>query len=520
MRRGPFLLCLAYLKPSFVMDKFYICTAIAYVNAAPHMGHALEFILTDAIARYKRMQGFDTFFLTGTDEHGVKNYTTAKKAGMDTQAFVDQNAKIFEELKPILDLSNDGFIRTTDRERHYTASQKLWNKLLEQDDLYEKEYEGLYCTGCEAFLAVRDLVDGNCAIHKRAPELVKEKNYFFRLSKYSEQIAKLIASDTLKIIPSFRKNEILNMVEEGLHDVSFSRPKSVLPWGVEVPNDPDQVMYVWCDALTNYISGIGYTEESDTFKRYWPADVQVIGKDIVRFHAGVWIGMLLSAGLPIPKSILVHGFLTHNGEKMSKSIGNVVDPLAIVDRYGLDAMRYYLLREIPSGRDGDFNDELFVQRYNSDLANNLGNLVNRVHTLISRNDISDFSFNEHAGEYREKAEETWKKYESDMNDYNIHEAVFHVWRLVDYANRMIEQEKPWSLVKNDPEKGRAVLSNLLEIIRHISMMIAPVIPRSSAEIRKQIGLAKSFDLASERGWGTVEWSALGEASIIFPRIEG
>lgn len=502
------------------MDKFYITTAIAYVNAPPHMGHALEFILTDAIARYKRMIGVDTYFLTGTDEHGVKIYSTAKKAEKDTQLFVDEVAETFKHLESLLTMSNNSFVRTSDKDLHWPACQKLWNKLKEQDDLYEKEYEGLYCSGCEAFLASRDLVDGNCTIHKRAPEIVKEKNWFFRLSKYSERIGELIESDQLEIVPANRKNEILTLVKEGLHDVSFSRPKDVLPWGVEVPDDPDQVMYVWCDALTNYISGIGYAEESEDYKKYWPADLHVIGKDIIRFHAGVWIGMLLSADLPIPKGILAHGFITHNGEKMSKTLGNVVDPVEIVNQYGIDALRYYLLREIPSGRDGDFNDDLFVERYNSDLANNLGNLVNRVHTLITRNKITDFYFDQESTDYQQKVEDTWKRYLEDMEQYNLHEAIFHTWRLVDYANRMMEVEKPWALVKDDLDQGKAVLSNLLEIIRHVSMMIAPFIPTSSALIRKQIGLNEVFDFNEDRAWGAhIYWKQLGEAEIAFPRIE-
>lgn len=503
------------------MNKFYLTTAIHYVNADPHMGHALEFILADAIARYRRMIGEDTYFLTGTDEHGVKNYSTAKKEGMEPQAFVDKYAERFLELTNLLDISNDDFIRTSDKERHAPACQKLWKLLVDKGDIYEKEYEGLYCEGCEAFMSLRDLAeDGNCPIHHRAPKTVHEKNYFFKLSNYSDQIVELIESDTLRIIPSQRKHEFLNMAKEGLHDVSFSRPKSVLPWGVEVPDDPDQVMYVWCDALTNYISALGYAEDAEKYRKYWPADLHVIGKDIVRFHAGIWIGMLLSAGIELPKSILVHGFITHNGEKMSKSLGNVIDPVALVSQFGTDAIRYYLLREIPSGRDGDFNDQLFKDRYNSDLANNLGNLVNRVHTLISRNGITEFEFDRFADLYKSKTEETWKKYLSDMDAYNLHEAIFHVWRLVDFANKMMEEDKPWSLVKTDPGKAKAVLCNSLELIRHVTMMISPFIPRASVAIRHQLGLPTEFEYKAESGWGTaLRWESLGESSILFPRVE-
>ncbi len=501
--------------------EFYTTTAIAYVNAKPHMGFALELILTDVIARYKRLMGNDTYFLTGTDEHGVKIYTTSQKAGIEPQQFVDEHAKTFEALKGILNLSNDDFIRTTDQERHWPACQKLWKKLVDQDDIYEKEYEGLYCEGCECFMASRDLVDGNCPHHQTPPKIVKEKNYFFKLSKYSSKIEELIESNALNIVPAFRKNEILSTVKEGLHDVSFSRPRSVLPWGVEVPDDPEQVMYVWCDALTNYISALGYAENGPLYKQYWPADLHVIGKDIVRFHAGIWIGMLLSAGIELPKSILIHGFLTYNGEKMSKSTGNVVDPVERVEKYGVDALRYYLTREIPSGRDGDFSDDLFVERYNSDLANNLGNLVNRVHTLISKNDVTDFEFDDDGfAPYKEKVDETWKKYISDMEGYNLHEAVFHVWRLIDFANKKVDEEKPWVLLKTDPAKARSVLCNLLELLRHVSIMIQPIMPDSSAKIRKQLGLPDIIDSDAENGWGVLtDWTKLGTGEIVFPRIE-
>lgn len=500
-------------------EKFYITTAIAYVNAKPHMGHALEFVLADVISRYKRLMGSDTYYLTGTDEHGTKIYNTALAAGKDVQDFVDENAQLFKELGRLLNLSNDGFIRTSDKNIHWPACQKLWNKLVNQGDIYEKEYEGLYCEGCEAFMNERDLIDGHCPHHKKPPTLLKETNYFFKLSKHSARIVHLIESGQVKILPENRKQEFLNLAKEGLHDVSFSRPKSILPWGVEVPNDPSQVMYVWCDALTNYISGIGYHQESDLFKKYWPADLHVIGKDIVRFHAGIWVGMLLSAGIPVPKGILVHGFLTHNGEKMSKSLGNVVDPVVVVEQYGTDALRYYFTREIPCGRDGDFNDQLFVERYNADLANNLGNLVNRVHALITRNEISDFNFEDEKEVYKTKVDDTWKKYVSHMNQYQLHEAVFYLWRLVDFANKKMEEEKPWTLLRTDPPRGKTVLCNLLEVIRHISIMISPIIPHSATKIRMQLGLPAMIDPSSEEGWGAVkEWKRLGEAEIIFPRI--
>ena len=501
-------------------EKFYITTAIAYVNAAPHLGHALEFIMTDAIARYKRLMGYDVHFLTGTDEHGVKIYNTAKKEGVAPRELVDRNAEYFKGLKELLNLSYDDFIRTSDRNRHWPACQKLWKKLAENGDIYEQEYEGLYCEGCELFMKETELVDGKCPIHRKAPVSSKERNYFFKLSGYSDKIVELIESGQLKLIPESRQTEFLNMAKEGLTDVSFSRPREVLPWGVDVPGDPDQVMYVWCDALTNYISAVGYAEETEQFKKYWPADVHTIGKDIVRFHAGYWIGMLLSAGIELPRSILIHGFITHNGEKMSKTLGNVVDPVMMAEKYGTDVLRYYLLREIPTGRDGDFSDELFVERYNSDLANNLGNLVNRVHTLISRNNIEDFTFDRNFETYKEEVDKTWHKYSACMNDYDLHEAIYHVWKLLDFCNKKMEDEKPWSLIKTDREEGLAVLFNILEVLRHVTILISPFIPETSQKIRLQLGLPEQIDRVGEDGWGRMEsWKALGEAEIIFPRIE-
>jgi len=499
---------------------FYLTTAIAYTNAGPHLGHALEFIQADCIARYKRLMGYNTWFLTGADEHGIKNYNTAKKAGQETLEFVHQNAEKFKRLKDILDISYDDFIQTTDQNRHWPAAQKMWQKLEEKGDIYLKEYEGLYCEGCEMFLKAVDLVDEKCAIHKKEPIHSRESNYFFRLSKYSDQIVSLIESGELKLLPESRQREFLNMAKEGLFDVSFSRPKTSLPWGIPVPNDPEHVMYVWCDALTNYISAIGYNDESDSFKLRWPADVQLIGKDIVRFHAGIWIGMLLSAELALPKSILIHGFVTHNGEKMSKSLGNVVDPVAVASDYGKDSIRYYLLREIPMGNDGDFNDQLFVERYNSDLANNLGNLLNRVHTLVTRNEIEKFNFDSSEPIYSERVGETWKLYHNEMEAYHLSEAIFHVWRLVDFANKTMEDTKPWALIKADRPKGEWVLSSLLEILRHISIMIYPFMPEASQKMRSQLGLLASDGMEASQEWGgEMAWLNLGEREIIFPRIE-
>ncbi len=498
---------------------FYLTTAIAYTNAGPHLGFALELIEADAIARYRRLAGDDVYFVTGTDEHGIKNYNTAKAAGVDTLAFVQGNADIFKRLKGILDLSYDDFIQTTDRERHWPAAQKLWRKLEERGDITLKEYEGLYCEGCELFLKETELESGLCPIHKKAPQLAKEANYFFRLSKYSQRIVELIEGGTLRLIPESRQAEFLNMAKEGLHDVSFSRPRSVLPWGIDVPGDPSHVMYVWCDALTNYISALDYANDGPLFQKYWPAQVHVIGKDIVRFHAGVWIGMLLSAEIDLPKSILIHGFVTHNGEKMSKSLGNVVDPIQTAEKYGVDALRYYLLREIPTGKDGDYSDSLFVERYNSDLANNLGNLVNRLHTLVSRNAIEAFRFDQHQQACQAKTEQAWAAYRQAMDGYDLHGGVAACWELVNFANKRLEEEKPWSTIKTDRERGVATLCNLLEALRHITLMLHPLLPGAAQKIRAQIGLLTDPLEEAQQWGGAGGWSKLGEQAILFPRRE-
>ncbi|MEK7178237.1 MAG: methionine--tRNA ligase, partial [Patescibacteria group bacterium] len=357
------------------MGKFYVTTSIPYVNAEPHIGFALEIIQADVLARYRRHKGDDVFFLTGTDEHGVKIVRAAKAAGKTSQDFVNGVTKKFKDLKKILNLSGDDFIRTSDRKRHWPGAQKLWFKLYDAGKLYKKSYRGLYCVGHEAFITEKDLVNGKCRDHQEEPEIIEEENWFFKLSDYTNKIKEKIKSDELLVMPKSRKNEILSLINEGLEDISFSRPRKDLSWGIPVPNDSKHTMYVWCDALSNYITAIGYADDEKKFKKWWPANVQVIGKDILRFHAAIWPGMLLAAKLPLPKTIFVHGFITVGGEKMSKTIGNVIDPFEVVKKYGADALRYYLLREIPSGEDGDFTYEKFEERYNADLAKGLGNLV-------------------------------------------------------------------------------------------------------------------------------------------------
>jgi methionyl-tRNA synthetase len=513
------------------MNKFYITTAIPYVNAAPHIGFAMEAIQADSLARYHMMKGDKTYYLTGVDEHGVKLYETAKEAGEDTQKFADKYALKFEALKGVLNLTNEGFIRTTS-DYHKKGAQKLWKVLADKGDIYKGSYEGLYCAGCEAYVSEKDLIDGKCPNHDKPLKTLKEDNYFFKLSKYSDRIKEAILKDELKILPESRKNEMLNIVKDGLHDVSFSRPKDILPWGIDVPGDDSQVMYVWGDALSNYITGIGYGEDeavdkgSDLYNLFWPCDVHVIGKDILRFHAGIWIGMLMSADLPIPKAIYVHGFVTSEGKKMSKSIGNVVDPLEYVDKYGVDPLRYYLMREIPTGDDGDFSRGRFEELYNSELANSYGNLVNRVCMMVDRYLDGEIKGKEKNDDLREVIEKFWEKYEDGMNNFNIKVSCEAVLKFLDYGNKYVEDQKPWELAKVDMDSLAAVLYNLLEVVRNVSLMLWPIIPGKATEVLERIGLKPHClsDVGKDCGYGEYfgylkDGSKVLKGDPLFPKLE-
>ncbi len=502
-------------------EKFYITTAIAYVNAAPHIGHAMEFVQADVLARFHGLKGDDVFFMTGTDEHGTKLVETAMRAIKTPHELVDENALLFENLCKLLDVDYDKFIRTSD-ESHKRGAQKLWKKLVDAGDIYKDTYEGLYCVGCEAFAMEKDLVEGKCPNHNKEPEILKEENYFFRLSKYSEQIGDLIKSDKLKIVPLARKHEILQVIKDGLRDVSFSRPRSVLNWGVDVPDDPDQVMYVWCDALSNYITGVDYEGEGEQFKKYWPANVQLIGKDILRFHAAIWIGMLLSAKLATPENIYVHGFVTSEGKKMSKTLGNVVDPAMYGKKYGADALRYYLLREIPTTEDGDFSKDRFEVLYASELANNIGNLVSRVLAMTGK--YFDGKVPKSGEGYElltQQVMEAWAVYESAIDDFDLKKALEKVAQLADVANKYTEDTKPWVLAKDETSKLAEVLYNLLEIIRHLAYMLLPFLPIASAKILGYLGLSEEeFKYDEIKSWGLLKVdSQTTKAEPLFARIE-
>jgi methionyl-tRNA synthetase len=464
--------------------KFYITTSIPYTNAPPHIGFALEAIQADVLARYHRHLGEDVFFLTGTDEHGIKTLRVARELGRDVKDYADEISGKFKSLAQLLNISNDDFIRTTDEVRHKPAVEKLWNKLDESGDIYKKKYKGYYCPGCEAFKTEKEIVDGKCPIHLKKLEIVEEENYFFRLSKYTKEIEKKIESDELEIIPETRKNETLSMLKQGIEDVSFSRTKDKY-WGFEVPGDPEQVMYVWCDALPNYISAIGYKKETAQFKKFWPADVHCLGKDIMKFHTIFWPAMLLSIGLKLPKVIFVHGFINVAGQKMSKSLGNVVDPFELIKKYGVDSVRYYLLREIVSAEDGDFTYEKFEQRYNSDLAGGIGNLVARVLGVAGKLDIKE---SKPTKKTADKIKEIKKNYTASLEKFKFNEALASVWELISFCDKYINEEKLWE------SKNPKVINDLFFAINEIGVLLLPFLPETSDKILQQIKTKKSEPL--------------------------
>ncbi|MBI5733155.1 methionine--tRNA ligase [Candidatus Jorgensenbacteria bacterium] len=463
------------------MGKFYITTAIDYVNGPPHIGHAIQKVWADVIARNRRFRGDDVWFLTGTDEHGVNVVRTAESSGKTPQELADMNAAKFRSMREALDLSWDDFIQTTDHKRHWPGATLLWQRLLEAGDIYKKRYRGFYCAGHEAFITQKDLVDGKCLLHKKAPEVIDEENYFFKLSKYSEKIRDAIQNDIMRIVPVSRKNEIIEFIKTGLEDVSFSRPTQMLSWGIPVPNDADHVMYVWCDALTNYISAIGYGRD-DGWQKWWPADLHVLGKDNLRFHAAIWPGMLLAAGLELPKSLFVHGFITVDGQKMSKTVGNVVDPFALVRQYGTDPVRYYFLREVPSYDDGDFSHQKFEERYASDLANGLGNFVARVLTLAAPVDFAGMAKAQES--IIEKIEKAKNSVAQKIDEYKFHEALAAIWNLIGFGDSYVNDKKPWAMI--DEKEKKKALFDLVTILGAVALLLGPFLPNTAKKINDSI----------------------------------
>jgi len=521
---------------------WYVTTAIPYVNAQPHIGFALEVVLTDALARYHRMKGEDVRFLTGTDENSLKNVQAAEREGIPTAALVERNAAAFLGLKDPLDLSFDDFIRTSAERRHIDGVQKLWEVIDDMGDIYKQAYRGLYCVGCEQFYAESELEEGLCPDHRTRPEVVEEENYFFRLSRYTQPLLDLIESDRLRIEPETRKNEVLGFLRGGLADFSISRSRSrAHGWGVPVPGDPEQVMYVWFDALGNYITALGYADAGSLYRRYWadnPHRVHVIGKDILRFHAVYWPAMLLSAGLPLPTAIYVHGFITVEGVKVSKSLGNAIDPLALAATYGVDALRYYLLRHIRATEDGDFSLERFVRAHNADLADQLGNLLSRTLGMLGRyfGGVVPAPAGDDDADARliAAAEGLPGRLDAAMERFLTHEALAAIWHLVDVANKYVVTVEPWTIAKRakgaaTPEEAagydarlRTVLYNLTEALRLIALCSRPFVPRTAAAVLDQLGLGADFDgdwREISRWGGYPAGTAVRPGPVLFPKLE-
>lgn len=493
------------------MEKFYITTAIDYANAAPHIGHVLEKIQADAIARYQRLLGKDVFFLTGTDEHGAKIVRAAKVQGREPEKFTDEITEKFKDIIKELNISNDYFIRTSDKINHWPGAQKFWKNLVSQGDIYKDRYKGLYCVGCECFVTKRELIDGKCPDHNQEPEIIEEENYFFRSSRYAARIKEAIDSGELKIIPETKKNEVLAWIED-LEDISFSRPSKDISWGIPVPDDATQTMYVWADALSNYVSALGYGRSDDSkLKKYWPADVHVIGKDILRFHAVIWPAMLFSVGLALPKNIFVHGHIISGGKKMSKTMGNTVDPIALIKGYGADAVRYYLLREILAHEDGDFTESKFKESYNANLANGLGNYTSRVLKMAEQyfGGLIDRPEDTAIADVPIKKEEKeffsvpyvfeyfiWPEYKKAMDAFKLNKAIDVVWDAISRLDGYIQAYQPFKLINGDKEKTRVVLWNLVFGLANIAWLLAPFLPETAGKIFKAIGI----DEKQKEGW--------------------
>ena len=508
-----------------MQKKYYLTTAIPYANDNPHIGHALLFLYADVIARYQRLIGKDVYFLIGTDEHGQKMLRSAEKRGVDVAKYCDEKSAVFQNLADQWDISNNDFIRTTD-EKHIMAAQKFWLAAEKSGDIYKKKYSGLYCVGCESFKTEKDLVDGKCPDHQMEPELLEEENYFFRLSKYQEKLEKLFKKNPEFVYLKNRYNEMLNILNNGLEDISISRSTDKLSWGVPVPNDPSQVMYVWFDALTNYVTALGYgSEDESLFKKYWPADTHVLGKEINRFHSLLWPAMLMSAGLELPKMIAAHGWITVNGQKMSKSVGNVIDPIKMANDYPIESIRYFFMRELPFDSDGDFSDEKFLARYNGDLANGIGNLVNRVAVMIEKYSDNLNPKIHHANKIiSDSTFEAWKNYSRHMDEFFFNRALDSVWKLITDCDVQISELKPWTMAKNGEfNQVSDLLGSLSEALRNIAIMIYPIMPDTSRKILRQIGVSEDRELAKPvdklRVWQKNYSIKINAPEPLFMRIE-
>ena len=504
-----------------MQERFYVTTPIYYVNDKPHIGHAYTTILADVLSRFHRAKGDDTFFLTGVDEHGQKVQEAALKKGIEPQQHCDEMVVHFQQAWQKLEITNDFFIRTTDA-FHKKVVQQVLQDLYDKDEIYEHEYGGHYCVGCERFYTVKELVDGMCPQHLKAPEYIKEKNYFFRMSKYQSWLIDYINSNPDFIKPESRRNEVLGFLKNKLEDLCISRPKSRLKWGIELPFDDRYVTYVWFDALLNYVTAVGYKQNDEKFSKWWPADYHLIGKDIVTTHCVYWPTMLKAIGLPLPKTIFAHGWWLVAETKMSKSLQNIVKPLDLIDAYGVDPVRYFLIRDMVLGQDANFSEEMFIRRYNSDLANDFGNLVSRISTLIRKNFNSEvpapISVGEEEQSIRRDAETLPARVHAMIDSLALNEAIETTIAFVRSLNRFMEQRAPWKLVKEDKAAAGTVLYTAAEGLRIAALLLAPVMPGKIATVLRSFpvnaGQEHCFD------WGTLQTGRkLESIPPLFPRIQ-